>query len=98
MRKFEEKKPIKFEFYERETITDEELNKLSNQGVCTDDWDYMIFIEQKINIQEIDGFEITLKPLSYNLCNLLRGCCTNTWYEVKNFYAKSGILGVAYHS
>ena len=73
-------------------LTEDDLSSLREQGVCLDDWDYMIFVEHCKFYQT--GHEI--HPEDYQLDRLLGGCCGNTWYQLI-FRGETGIMGVAYH-
>lgn len=91
---------MKFEFYSPDDITSLTTDSLWKQGVCMDDWDYMIFFEDDtIELkQEKNRWTFELSPANYEVSRLLNGCCSNTWYLVSDFMGRKGVLGVAYHS
>jgi hypothetical protein len=62
------------------------IDKLWEQNVNCDDWDYMIFLMSD------------REPDHKFTENLLHGCCDNVWYKVTDFFGKAGMLGVAYHA
>lgn len=87
-------------------LTEEEVNSLRSQGVCLDDWDYMLICSNDILIEsqreeddyETGGTKIVTRyePKDNSLQGLLVGCCSNTWYKV-SFRGKNLAIGVAYH-
>lgn len=84
-------------------ITDEEVKSLWNQGVCMDDWDYILVcpvdaLEAYEHVDEFEGGTLTkYRPKGSNLDRLLTGACDNYWYKI-NFRGQEVALGVAYHA
>lgn len=93
-------KMIKFEMHEE--LTDEVLQRLWDQNISMDDWDYVLFLEEKYKdrfyLQEEDNELMIVNSTSFYIDSLLQGCCANKWFYVKDFMGRSGILGVAYHA
>jgi len=94
---------IKFEYYEENDLTSEEIDSLWGQGVNLDDWDYMLFHEvegafEKIEWLDTHYFTTHLTANENTVGRLLTGCCSNEWYQVGNFKGRKGLLGVAYHA
>lgn len=91
---------MKFEFYDMASsdITTKVVLHLADQGVCMDDWDYMLFFETKYKREFPKEWDCGIEPRNYNVQQLLRGCCSNKWYVVDDFLGRKGFLGVAYHS
>lgn len=89
---------ITIEYYEGYPEVSRELcDSLWKQGVCMDDWDYLLFIPNPpadFMIRDEDGD----KPSSWYFQRLLTGCCDNKWYSVADFNGRSGVVGVAYHA
>ena len=82
---------MKIEYIE-EIKDEKEREYLWNEGVCLDDWDYMLVFEYNKKTFKSDN-----SPVQYNIERLLNGCCSNTWYRL-NFRGSEKIIGVAYHS
>lgn len=86
-------------------LTAKEADEFWAQGVCMDDWDYMILVENPDEVlatyQESDeepGEEQTrYTPKVYDFDRMLVGCCSNVWYRAK-FRGKEYAIGVAYHA
>jgi hypothetical protein len=91
---------IKFEMYT--SLDEKTTDELWRLHVNMDDWDYVLFVgmehRDEFIICENDYSRGNLEPKSYLIDKLLTGCCTNAWYEVKDFMGREGILGIAYHS
>jgi len=79
-------------------ITDKEVEYLWSQGVCLDDWDYMLLLPANCVRKSNDASgDSDYVPTGYTIERLLTGCCSNTWYVV-NFRGKRQAIGVAYHA
>ena len=90
---------MRFDFYDREGLGGEDIDDLWNQGVCMEDWDYVLFFEAKYKSEFPEGFDdISIEPSNYNISRLLSGSSSNKWYPVDKFKGKKGIVGVAYHT
>lgn len=90
---------MNFEFYDYEDLDRETVDSLWKQGVCMDDWDYVLFFEAKYKSEFPKGWDNTIiEPTNYNVARLLNGCCKNQWWPVTDFMGKKGFLGVAYHA
>jgi hypothetical protein len=89
---------MKFEYYSE--IQSDIAKKLSEQGVSTDDWDYMLFFEEdEIElVRERKRWRVELTPKDDGVSRLLTGRCSNIWYPVNDFMGRKGVLGVAYHA
>lgn len=94
---------IKFEMHTK--LPSEIVDKLRDQKVDMDDWDYLLFIDiefsenfNRLKVDEDSFYRGNLEAKSYLVDKLLNGCCTNAWYEVSDFMGKRGIVGLAYHS
>ena len=89
---------MKFEYYSE--IQSDIAKKLKGQGVCMDDWDYMLFFEEdEIElVTERKRWRVELTPKDDGVSRLLTGRCSNRWYPVNDFMGRKGILGVAYHA
>lgn len=93
---------IKLEMHE--TLPDHVIESLCKQNVFMDDWDYVLFVDNeykdhfRIYESQFDRSEDIILAKSYEVRDLLHGCCQNVWYEVKDFFGRPGILGVAYHA
>lgn len=71
-----------------------ESELLWKQGVCLDDWDYLLVCPLDSVEKNNDG---ELQPKEYGLERMLTGCCHNTWY-IATFRGNEVAIGVAYHS
>lgn len=91
---------IKFEMHE--TLPNHVIDRLWEQKVDMDDWDYVLFVEDeyRTHFRECveDGLRGNMQAKSYEVECLLHGCCYNAWYSIDDFFARKGILGVAYHA
>ncbi len=90
-----------FEFYT--SLPDDVEQAMWDQGVCMDDWDYLLFFEDGFETWMDESyksrrFTCEILPKDYELGRLLTGCCYNKWYPVTDFAGRKGIVGVAYHA
>jgi len=92
---------MKFEFHDSSSkkITRAVIDKLWEQNVDMDDWDYMLFFAITYEAEFPKGWDnVTIEPSNYNVSRLLNGSCRNKWYPIRDFLGKQGFLGVAYHA
>ena len=95
---------------EPDSVSSAEAHELWKAGIDTDDWDYMVVINERVEeiepefdckgyTDEWDGrLKVVWYPKSYALDRMLNGCCANTWYKVKvPFLNEVRFVGVAYH-
>jgi len=95
---------------EPDSVSSAEAHELWKAGIDTDDWDYMVVINERVEEIEpefhlkeaVDNYDGSVKtywwPESYALDRMLNGCYTNTWYKVKvPFLNEVRFVGVAYH-
>ncbi len=87
-----------FEFYE--DLPEEVNRSMSDQGVCMDDWDYLLFFPflGKSALMPRGWCNTDISPDNYNIDKMLHGCYKNVWKYVDDFGGRSGVVGVAYHS
>lgn len=76
-------------------------DRLWDQGVNLDDWDYAILASPDIlrgeDFEGSDGKSRTVwTPKDYTIERLLSGCCDNTWYKAM-IEGKEYAIGIAYH-
>ena len=82
-------------YLEPDDLTREEVESFWKQGVCMDDFDYMLLLPE--NTMMTDPYEEKVEPENYYLSNLLQGCCYNHWYYA-NYQGAPYVIGIAYHS
>ena len=98
---------MRIEFFDREMLSQKDIESLWAEGVDMDDWDYIILAPPStlsvVVEEEYDycaGHAKTVARMvqnNYQLSRLLVGCCDNTWYTAK-FRGRKYAIGVAYHS
>jgi len=79
-------------------LTREQQDHFWSEGVCMDDWDYMVVapLDMIEPINE-DGSGEAWHPNSYTLERLLDGVCSNEWYRAE-VNGEDRAVGVAYHA
>lgn len=88
----EKGEPIKIEMLCPVDLSKWEIQALWDQGICMDDWDYLLLIDRDEMVNDGDTWEPT-----YPVERLLTGSCSNEWY-VGTFREKECGIGIAYHS
>jgi hypothetical protein len=98
---------------EGDGLTPEEAKSFWDQGVCLDDWDVMVLLEdpdavlerEEVEVEDwVDGElrkerkkETRYSPKDWYLDKMLNGCCDNKWHRA-SFRGKEYAVGVAYHA
>ena len=90
---------MKLEFFEPDDLSSDIVEKLWNQSVDLDDWDYLLITTDLDSFEEVEDEDgrITWSPTSSTIERLLTGCCSNIWYKI-SWRGKKAMVGVAYHS
>jgi len=82
-------------------LTNDDVDSFWKQGVCMDDWDYIILapVGELYEDEELDwqNKKVKVWRAEPTLSRLLTGCCDNTWYKAE-FRGKMYAVGVSYHS
>lgn len=78
------------------SLPEEVEEKLVEQGVKMDDYDYVVFFPN--TTLSSDEWSKDTCDIADDFPKLLNGAYENEWFWVKNFFGQSGLLGVAYHA
>ena len=102
---------MRIEFFDREMLSQKDIESLWAEGVDMDDWDYVILaplntvstVTREVHDYYADSYAgrtttaIEVVQNNYQLSRMLVGCCSNTWY-IATFRGRKYAIGVAYHS
>ena len=90
---------MNLEYFEPDDLDRSTIDRLWDQGVNLDDWDYMLitYDVEAFTVVEVDEEVLGLAPISWSLGRLLTGCCSNIWYKI-TWRGEAAMVGVAYHS
>ena len=81
-------------------LSHDEVRDLWGQGVCLDDWDYFVLIENlELESYIGDMGEVTHEPVDYKLRYLLTSnLMYSSWVPGIKFRGMVGGLGIVYHA
>jgi len=91
-------------------LTKEVCDSLRQQGVCLDDWNYMLFLPMEMTEPENNTRSIEVeygrwedvvvsevRPKDWAIGKMVEGGYEAKWYGNISFYGKEWALGVQYH-
>lgn len=102
---------MRAEILTKDELTREDIDAFWKQGVCMDDWDYVILAPLDtidIKTEDREGYDydtgrnekhsiVTVTQNDFTLDRMLFGCCSNEWYKA-TFRGQEYAVGVAYHA